>query len=106
VTLSADEVMTKKATVLLHSVGDGKWVFKDTNLQRKADSLGLREVSGDTVMGGVDAERPSKRARLTSECLTKEVGAEVDVSAMISEVYQLLGNQAASDLTGLSLVAR
>jgi len=106
ITLSTDELTSKKVAVLLRSVSDGKWIFKDTNLQRKADRLGLREVSEDTVMGGMDAEQPRKRAQLASECLSKGVDTEVDVSVMISEVYQVLGNQAAPDLTGLSLVAR
>lgn len=105
-TLSTDEMTTKKVTVLLHSVSDGKWVFKDPDLQRKADSLGLCDIPEDAVMEGIDAKRPRKRARLAYGCLNKEVDAEVDVSAMISVVYQRLGNQAAPDLTGLSLVAR
>lgn len=90
---------------MLRAISNGKWVFKETELQRKADSLGFCDLSEDIAIVGSDAERPRKRARLIPQCLS-DADSEIDVSALISHIYQLLGNQEASDLTGLSLVAR
>ena len=95
--------MAERVNVLLHTISSDQWAFKDPNLQKKAEDLELCNTSEDIVMGDADAERPRKRSRLN---LVDPSKAEVDVSVMVSHLYQLLGNQEATDLAGLSLIAR
>ncbi|KAF8469032.1 hypothetical protein BDZ91DRAFT_776018 [Kalaharituber pfeilii] len=106
ITLSPDASVLNKANGLLLSISSGKWVFKDTHLQKKAETLAFSHASEDTLMDGVNIERPQKRARMTpSPENTRHTADILDARTLISQVYQFLGNQEALDLAGLSLVA-
>ena len=88
-------------------ISDGRWIFNDKSLKEKALLLGLTEASEDMIVEDGMNEPPRKRARLTpGPGSSTDEEDEVDVTAMISSVYLLLGNRHEPDLTGLSLVAR
>ena len=104
-TLSPGEATRNKATAALRTITNGNWAFRELSLQKKADGLLLPQISEDTEMGGTAIATPPKVLR------HRNVPAEVTddpiaVSTIISGVYQQLGIQETSDLTGFSVVAR
>ena len=104
-TLSPGKTTRDKASTALRTITNGNWAFKESNLQKKADDLLLPQISEDTEMGGVVPITPPKVLRLGNEP-AEATNTPISVSTIISGVYQQLGIQEASDLTGLSVVAR
>lgn len=74
-------------------------------MQKKADDLLLPQISEDTEMGGVATATPPKALQLRNKP-AEVTDNPIVASTMISGIYQQLGIHEASDLTGLSAVAR
>ncbi|KAL7276740.1 serine/threonine-protein kinase M1 [Rhizina undulata] len=100
--LSTVPSIVNAANSILQSITEGKWTTQDSKLQEKLEKLQLINTEPATTQQS--STQASKRIRLT--VLSDTLGDRANVvQALASEVYRLLGNQDAHDLTGLSLVA-